>query len=121
MVIFGSQFKRIPWNNKALGVKNRRPCFCTDFERRHSQESMHSDLHLHDVSFDGSETGDIGVVVWWEVGPHSVKTGVLTWGTVLSTSLFDCTSMISSREVPSFRSLAVAVWDDSRDNPGERE
>lgn len=106
---------------------------------------MHSDLHLHDVSFDGSETGDIGVVwggkigemrimktfeggmscseqtVWWEVGPHSVKTGVLTWGTVLSTSLFDCTSMISSREVPSFRSLAVAVWDDSRDNPGERE
>lgn len=29
--------------------------------------------------------------------------------------------MMSSREVPSFRSLAVAVWDDSRDNGGERE
>lgn len=61
MQTFGSQFKRIPWNNKALGVKNRRPCFCTELERRHSQESMHSDLPLQDDSFNGSETCEIGV------------------------------------------------------------
>lgn len=59
--------------------------------------------------------------VWWSSEAHSVSSGVFVWGAALSNALFDWTSMISSREVPSLRPLAVAVWEDSRDCAGDRE